>query len=222
MPDKVWLFPWFTFTQEIGKNIYSYWRRKGSLFTVWSGNPSLKIKAAKITSCFSKCWPNSCCLTFVCAKLLYKKRKEERRVWKHSSSCMQKKTHGSFQPGLCHLACVWMAELKASHLTCLLAIEKTLRVKQVSGVNANSGITLAALLDCTSFWSSHVPPISAGKFRRGCCVIRMFFSDPGSMPGLLQPSWWVCSATPCLQNQVRSWRRGWRAPVWWRAWNVAP
>jgi len=36
-----------------------------------------KLKAAKISSCFSKCWPNSCCLTFVCAKLLYKKERGE-------------------------------------------------------------------------------------------------------------------------------------------------
>lgn len=170
---------------------------------MWSGNPSFKIKAAKITSCFSKCWPNSCCLTFVCAKLLYKKRKEERCVWKHSGSCMQKKTHGCFQPGLCHLACVWMGELKARHLTCSLAIAKTLGGEsRLVVVTLAEGITLAALLDCTSFWSSHPPPIRAGKLRKGCCVIRMFFSDPGWKPGLLQPSWWVCSASPCLQDQV--------------------
>lgn len=68
-----------------------------------------------------------------------------------------------------------MVELKASHPMCSLAIRKPPRVKQVSGVNANSGITLPALLDGTSFWSPHIPLISAGKLKRGYCVIWMFF-----------------------------------------------
>lgn len=93
-----------------------------------------ELRQLQSLAAFSKRWPNSCCLTFVCAKLLYRKRREGRRVWKHSGSYMQGKTHGSFQPGLCGLVLACIVEMEASHPT--LLGKKPLRVKQVVSISA--------------------------------------------------------------------------------------
>lgn len=117
-------------------------------------------------------------------KVTVKEGEKERCVWKQSSSCIQKKTHGSFQPGLYHLAPIWMVELKASCSMCLLAGGwKKPWGKAGNGVNANGRITLAAMLGCTNFLSSHAPPISAGKLKRGCRIRSFCFSSPYGLFG---------------------------------------
>lgn len=157
---------------------------------------------------FLKRWPNSCCFTFVCAKLPYRKRREGRRVWKHSGSCMQGKTHGSFQPGLCDLVLAWIMEMKASHPACLLVIgKKPTRGKAGQWCECCQGDHPGYTVGPHQLWVISYSSHQCRKLQGGCCLMWMPFCGPGWKPGLLQPLLWACSASPSLRGCACSWSR---------------